>query len=241
MDYLDHVAAVERELGAITAVLGAGPLDVRVPTCPDWTLADLTRHMGEFAGFWTHVLCEGTGRTKTPFPDPPSGAALAPWFAEVSPHLVTGLRATAPETAVWTWKPDDQTARFIARRSAHELAVHRFDAQTTRGAGGGIEAALAGDGIDEIFMMMSVAARSSGQASGETLHLHATDSGDEWLVTLQPKGVEVERRHAKADLALRGAVSDLELVLYQRPPGAEVERLGDEGVLGAFYREFTFD
>jgi uncharacterized protein (TIGR03083 family) len=240
MDYLDHVAAVERELGAITTVLEAGPLDVRVPTCPDWTLADLTKHVGEFAGFWTHVLCEGTGRTKTPFPDPPSGAALAPWFAEVSPHLVTGLRATPPETEVWTWKPDDQSARFIARRCAHELAVHRFDAQTARGTADPIEPGLAADGIDEIFMMMSVGGRSSGQASGETIHLHATDSGDEWLLTLNPKGVDVERRHAKADLALRGAVSDLELVLYQRPPAAEVERLGDEGVIGAFYREFTF-
>src|SRR2546430_12523523 len=87
MDYLDHVAAVERELGTITTALAAGPLDVRVPTCPDWTLADLTKHLGEFACFWTHVLCEGTGRAKTPFPDPPSGAALAPRSEEHTSEL----------------------------------------------------------------------------------------------------------------------------------------------------------
>ena len=47
-------------------------------------------------------------------------------------------------------------------------------------------------------------------------------------------------RHAKADLALRGAVSDLELVLYQRPTLGDVERLGDESVLAAWQRVFTF-
>ena len=35
--------------------------------------ADLAVHVGEFCGFWSHVLCEGTGRPKTPFPDPPDG------------------------------------------------------------------------------------------------------------------------------------------------------------------------
>jgi uncharacterized protein (TIGR03083 family) len=213
---------------------------MRVPTCPDWTLADLTKHLGEFAGFWTHVLCEGTGTAKTPYTDPPSGSALAPWFEEVSPHLVARLRATPPDTEVWTWKKDDQSARFVARRCANELAVHRFDAQTARETAKPIEAALAADGIDEIFVMIEAVPEPSGKASGETLHLHATDSGDEWLLTLHGDRVEVDRRHAKADLALRGAVSDLELVLYQRPPVADVERLGDEGVLDVWYREFTF-
>ena len=75
---------------------------------------------------------------------------------------------------------------------------------------------------------------------GETLHLHGTDRDDEWLLTLDPDGLRVERRHAKADLALRGAVSDLELLLYQRPTLGEVERLGDERVLDAWQRVFTF-
>ena len=243
MEYSDHVSAVERETTDIAAALRAGPLDVRVPTCPDWTLADLTRHLGQFAGFWAHVLCEGSGTPKTPFTDPPSGPGLALWFEEVSPHLVTMLRATPPETEVWTWKKDDQSARFVARRCANELAVHRFDTQTARGSPEPIETALAADGIDEIFMMMEARAflEPSGQASGETLHLHATDSGDEWLLTLEPGRIEVAREHAKADLALRGAVSDLELVLYQRPAVAGVERFGDERVLDAWYREFKFD
>ena len=72
------------------------------------------------------------------------------------------------------------------------------------------------------------------------MHLHGTDRGDEWLLTLDPGGLQVERRHAKGDLALRGAVSDLELLLYQRPTLGDVERLGDERVLAAWQRVFTF-
>ncbi|MBV8160782.1 MAG: hypothetical protein JO265_07655, partial [Acidimicrobiia bacterium] len=73
----------------------------------------------------------------------------------------------------------------------------------------------------------------------QTLHLHSAE-GDEWLITMDPSGLDVRREHAKGDLALRGAVSDLELLLYDRPPVGEVERLGDSTVLDAWYGVFKF-
>jgi hypothetical protein len=88
--------------------------------------------------------------------------------------------------------------------------------------------------------MIEAAPEHSGRGNGETLHLHGTDRSDEWLLTLGADGLEVERRHAKGDLALRGAVSDLELLLYQRPTIGDVERFGDEKVLDAWHRVFTF-
>jgi hypothetical protein len=83
-----------------------------------------------------------------------------------------------------------------------------------------------------------VADRTEGD--GQTLHLHGTDRDDEWLLTLAPSGLEVERAHGKADLALRGAVSDLELLLYHRPPVGTVEHLGDDAALAAWHRAFAF-
>jgi len=77
VDYPQHVEAVKHETEAIVATLRGDPLDVLVPSCPDWSVADLARYVGEFTGFWTHVLCEGTGRPKTPFPDMPSGSPAA--------------------------------------------------------------------------------------------------------------------------------------------------------------------
>ncbi len=56
-----------------------------------------------------------------------------------------------------------------------------------------------------------------------------------------PEGLAVERGHTKADLALRGAASDLELLLYDRPPLGPVERLGSNDALAAWRRAFTFD
>jgi hypothetical protein len=53
-------------------------------------------------------------------------------------------------------------------------------------------------------------------------------------------GIEVRHAHEKGDAAVRGAVSDLELLLYQRPTIGPVERFGDERPLELFYRAFTF-
>jgi uncharacterized protein (TIGR03083 family) len=242
MDYTAHIDAAEREAAAAAKAFAAGPLDITVPTCPDWQLSVLAQHLGEFSGFWTHVLCEGTGRPKPPaphMPDNPGGVAA--WYAELGALLVAELRATPPDTEVWTWV-DDKTAGFIARRVANELAVHRFDAQMARHAPEPIDAALAADGIDEIFVMTAARGEPSGEAAGETLHVHGTDQDrdDEWLITLGPERVEMTHEHAKGDLALRGATSDLELLLYQRPTLGEVERFGDEAVLDAWYREFKF-
>jgi len=242
VDYAQHVEAVKRETLAMVAALREGPLDEPVPSCPDWTAADLAKHVGEFTGFWTHLLCEGTGRPKTPFSDMPSGSvsAVSDWYEQLAGQLVGEFWATAPGTTIWTWVPDDQSARFVARRCANELAVHRYDLQLARGRPEPIEAGLAADGIEEIFVMMNAWTGPTSRGHGETLHLHGIDRGDEWLLSLTPRGLHVDRHHAEADLALRGKVSDLQLLLYQRPTLGEVEHLGDESVLEVWNGAFTF-
>jgi uncharacterized protein (TIGR03083 family) len=247
MDYAEHVEATDREIAALEDALAAGPLDVVVPTCPDWNLADLADHVGGFAGFWAHILCEATGRPKTPFSERPAGAdgpEAAAWFRALADDLLALLRATPPTQPAWTWAPGRENAAFVARRSAHELSVHRYDAQGARGPAAPIDGALAIDGIEEIFVMREAwvgSGRGEVRAGdGETIHLHATDREAEWLIELTGEGLAVRREHAKGDLALRGAVSDLELVLYDRPPLSPIERFGDESVLEAWYRAFHF-
>jgi uncharacterized protein (TIGR03083 family) len=216
----------------------AGDLDAQVPTCPDWKLADLAQHLGGVLGFWAHILCEAAAKEKPPFDEKP-GPSAGLWFVQIAGLLVAELRATSPDATVWTWVPDDQSAAFVARRMAHETAVHRYDAQTTVGRPEGIEPALAADGIEEIFVMVD-AYPEAGRGEGETLHVHGTDRDDEWLITMNLDGLDITREHARGDLALRGAVGDLELVLYDRPPLGTVERFGDESVLDAWYRVFKF-
>jgi uncharacterized protein (TIGR03083 family) len=240
MNYGEHVEAVEHGVQALVDGFGRATADARVPTCPDWTVADLADHVGGVAGFWAHVLVEGNAGEKPPMPERDAGDPIGPWFGEIGDILIRELRATAPGTPMWTWAPDDQSSDFIARRMAHELTVHGFDAQLA--AGGKpqpIDAAVAADGIEEIFVMIDAAPDRTGRGNGETLHLHGNE-GDEWLLRMNPEGLAVERTHAKGDLALRGAVSDLELLLYQRPPLGDIERFGDDAVLDAWYRVFKF-
>ena len=241
MEYAEHVATVERETAAFARAVMKGDPGAQVPTCPDWTLLDLAKHVGGVMGFWTHVLCEANGRPKPTWDDDP-GPSPGLWFVQIAGFLVAELHATPGETEVWTWVPADQSARFVGRRMAHETAVHRFDAQMAVGVPEGIEPALAADGIEEIFVMVGAYA-NAGRGDGETMHLHGTDEdvdGNEWLIAMNPDGLDVRREHAKGDLALRGAVSDLELVLYDRPPLGTAERFGDESVLDAWYRVFKF-
>jgi uncharacterized protein (TIGR03083 family) len=239
MDYDAHLAAVRREIDAFDEALRAGPLDAAVPSCPEWTVADLAGHVGYFMGFWTHVLCDGTGRARPPVPVAPDASGLLDWWAGRAEHLVAELETTPPDTTVWTWVEEDKTARFPARRAANELAVHRVDAELARSHQQPVEPGLAEDGIDEIFLMIANRA-SAPEGSGETLHLHATDRQAEWLLTFEPDRIDVRREHAKGDAAVRASVSDLEMLLYQRPTLGPVERFGDEAVLARFHRTFQF-
>lgn len=245
MEYGAHVEAVTREAGALRAALVAAPSDMALPTCPDWRPRDLAVHVGLFAGFWTHVICEGTGRPKTEVADaPPDGVDR--WFADLAADLSRVLDDTPPAAEVWTWSLHDRSAAFVARRAAHELAVHRVDAQVAAGSQAPVDAELAADGIEEVFMMLDQWQRrgddrgGAALGGGDRLQLLATDTGHEWLITLGADGVAFERSEGDADLVLTGPVSDLEMLIYTRPTLGEVDQVGDPAVLDAWRRAFSF-
>jgi uncharacterized protein (TIGR03083 family) len=250
VDHADHVAATARELDDLLAALAAGPLSAPVPTCPEWTAADLAAHVGWFCTRWRDHLRGGGYEDAVRPADvaaPDGDEAALTWLRELADELVTELRTTPADTTVWTWHPPDRTARFVARRTAHELAIHRYDAQSVRGPCTPIAPDLAVDGIDEMLDVLSTFAYLKDVAAGQTVHLHGTDDpaalgagAAEWFVRLDPEAPVVTREHAKGDLALRGAVSDLELLLYGRPPLGEIQRFGDESLVDLLHQAFRF-
>ena len=167
-------------------------------------------------------------------------------MADACAMLISELEATPASTAVWTWFESDHTAGFVARRSAHELAVHRYDAQSSRGICTPVPAELASDGIDEVLDVLVSARDQSVLGSGRILSLRSTDLGTEWLVTLGRDRLDVERRtqdeSPKEDghLVVSGTASDLELTLYHRPTLSPVDVHGDYTVLEEWHRRFTF-
>ena len=246
MDHESLVDAVRAQGSLLVEVLETDPsVDIPVPTCEEWEIADLIVHVGAFCGFWTHVLCEGTGRPKTPYPDPPDGPELVSWLRALTHHLTDELAATPGATEVWTWYAPDQSAAFVARRCAHELAVHRYDAQSAHGTRSPIPTDLAIDGIEEIFGALSTLGDRTGLGFGRSLALRCSDADAAWRITMESDRLDVERPRpaegtVRGDLEVTGTASDLELTLYRRPTLSPVEMSGDYSVLDEWYREFRF-
>ena len=234
MNHAQYVDAIRREGDALASAARAAGVDAPVPSCPDWTVADLLSHIGRVQHWVVGILVtraqpDHNWRTDVaPAPD-----ALVDWFAEGCGQLADALGALAPADEVWTWAPD-HTAGFWARRMAHEVAVHRWDAQGAADASAPIERDLAVDGIQEFFDLIPVRPNAEVQGTGQTIHLHCTDGDGEWLARLEPEGIVVTREHAKGDVAVRGSASDLMLVVWGRPQSESLEVFGDAGVLANF-------
>lgn len=245
MDYGELIDAVDDSRALIVGSLTDADLSATVPTCPDFSLDKLAEHIGEFSSFWTHVVCEAAGREKPAFSTDLGDEHRAGWVDTQIAQLVEVLRAAPPGMSCWTWYEPDQSTSFVASRACHELAVHRVDVQlAARGSADPVAAPVAAAGIDEVFLMIEAFSsddRRGTPGHGQTLHLHGTDHDPaEWFVRLDPDGVKMSREHAKGDLAIRSSVSDLEMLLYQRPTVGDVEWFGDRSVLDAFHGEFTF-
>lgn len=245
MDHDGLIDSIAASRSLISDALEGADLTAVVPTCPEWNLDRLAVHIGEFSTFWTHVVCEAIGRDKPAFTTDPTEVGRAAWVDTQIAQLVEVLRAAEAGTPCWTWYEPDQSTSFVASRACHELAVHRVDVQlAARGSADPVDAPVAAAGIEEVFLLTEAFGPDGVRGNpggGETLHLHGTDhSPAEWLVRLDPERVVVTREHAKGDLAIRASVSDLEMLLYQRPTVGDVEWFGDRAVLATFYGEFTF-
>lgn len=243
--YLDALA--EQSALFAQALVGADPQQ-RVPTCPDWTLHQLTKHLGQTHRWATAIVTRpATGppdrsdRNSTGAPEDADG--LGTWLRDGADALVDAIRAADPQTPVWSWA-GDHSAGFWARRMAHETAVHRADAEIALGREFTLEADLAADAISEWLGFLSLPQAvehrpelAELRGEGQILHLHSTDPGlgdaGEWIVRRTPSGPVWEHGHAKGDVAVRGPAVHLLLVVMRRvtPSEAPIDVLGDASVL----------
>lgn len=249
MDHENVCAAFADELDRTVGLARTTALDAPVPSCPGWTVGTLLAHLGR-PYFWaeevvrrraTGPLDPSTLRVERPA-DP---AGLPDWLAERGAGVLEALRGIDGDAEIWTWGPDHH-ARFWARRMLHETVVHRGDLALAAGKGLEVAPEIAVDGIDELLANSPTTATFRGHGDdlrghGETLHVHATDTPGEWMITLGPDGMTVTKGHGKGDLALRGPAADLLWVLYQRldvgTTGSEV--FGDGALLARWLVALT--
>lgn len=234
---LDYVGAIRDNASALVDAAERAGQDALVPSCPEWVVADLLAHIG-VVHRWAAVNCE-RAPSDAFMPSADSGieapsdlAARPSWVREGAAQLADTLAARSPDDPCWTWAPP-ATIGFWRRRQAHETAMHRVDAQLAAGAAEPVDATLAADGIDEWMSLLANRPWVEGEitGAGETIHLHCNDVDGEWLLRLAPTGLEVERVHAKGDVAARGAASDLLCWLMGRGPVEPLEVFGDGALL----------
>lgn len=239
-----YLEQIQTGAAGFADLLSSNSADLRIPTCPDWNLRQLTTHVGR-AHRWAATIV--TGRTAAPisFRDVPNGALPAepgergPWLYEGARLLADAVHAAGTEE-VWTFF-GPSSASFWARRMAHETLVHLTDARLAAGVSTVIDPEIATDAIDEWLILSgpnlgSPDERAGSLPDGTVLHLHVTDpgvDGGEWLITRTGAGVVVEPGHGKGDAALTGPAQSLLLVLMRRMPPSDPSVIvhGDPAVL----------
>ncbi|MFC0039254.1 maleylpyruvate isomerase family mycothiol-dependent enzyme [Actinomadura rayongensis] len=226
-----YCAAAEAEIAAYAAALADAPPGVDVPSCPGWTAAELTRHLGGVHR-WARGLVatraqEAAGRREMGVTWPDDDADLGPWFAEGGRDLLTALRDAGPDEPVWTWG-DGGTAGWWARRMLHETAVHRCDLDLALGRAARVPAGVAVDGVGELLANLRAAAAFSPNVKelrgAGTLTFAAADAGARWNVRFTADGFTAERADgpapADATASVTGAAADLYLFAWgRRAPG----------------------
>ena len=232
--YAELVAAVRSEGEAIVSASRQG-LDAPVPTCSGWTIADLCRHVGAIYGYVGHVVSERLTSASDLRPEAPAGADPVAWLEEQLDELVTALRGCDADTPMWNWSGTTQVAAFWARRTAHESAVHRFDAQRAYGIAQPVDADLAADGLDEFIdvLLPAVVALRGLAVPAATYAFESIEDGT-WRVRFDANGATRVDADTVPDVTVRGTSSALLLAVNNRVPWSSLEVEGDAGALEAW-------
>lgn len=191
-------------------------LDAAVRTCPGWSVADLTRHVGQVYLHKVAAIREGTEPEQWPPPGTEQAEPIA-LLDRAYTELVGEFTARRPEDTAGTWYTPDQTVGFWIRRMAQETVIHRIDAELGTGRPvAPVPDDLALDGIGElleVFVAYGVAEWGSyftdilGGSPGRTYTIR-TD-GAAWRVRTGP-----------GEFAVRAGADETADVTVSGPPTA---------------------
>ncbi|MFF4321169.1 maleylpyruvate isomerase family mycothiol-dependent enzyme [Streptomyces sp. NPDC001568] len=254
MDPAQHGAAVAAEAASFIATVTGADLSTAVPTCPGWTLGDLTQHVGGVHRWFSELLRRRVQQPPTSravdlhLPERPQG--LPDWLAESAAQSAEVFAATDLDAPMWAWGVD-QHARFWVRRMLFETLVHRVDAQLALGLTPQVDRASAVDGIDEFLTNLPFAASFApltAQLRTPNRAIRFSCPDEDWLFDLRPDGFALTADTADgtaartADATVRGTATDLLLLLYGRldPRSGAVQLLGDQDLLDHWFAHSAF-
>ena len=250
MDFRAALLDQTREFGEL--IRGADQ-STPVPTCPEWTLKQLFRHVGRGNRWAAQIIADRRTEPLDPRDvrdgKPPEEIdAAIDWLNKSAQLVIDAVDRVGPETRVWTFLGARPCGWWIRRR-LHEATVHRADAAMALGVDYDLDPELAADGISEWIERVSVEARPHALPLDvrKTLHLHATDDGlgptGEWTVTSDSEdGIVWSHQHGKGDVALRGPAKELLLAVVRRRVAADagIEVFGDAAVWDGWLEHTPF-
>jgi len=239
LDLNSYLDSLQRSADAFADAVAAASAATPVPSCPEWELADLVRHLGTHHRWVLANLDRSPDDGMASFDGiegPPAWSGAPEWIRAGVDVLAGRLADIGLEAPCWTWE-GSSVSGFWARRTAHETEVHGWDGTNAARSPLSIDPVLASDGIDEWLSLAATIPRGLN-GDGQTMHVHCTDVEGEWVVRLNADGLQVAREHAKADVAVRGPAEDLLLVLTRRldaESAPAIELIGDESVFQLWY------
>ncbi|WFE97528.1 maleylpyruvate isomerase family mycothiol-dependent enzyme [Micromonospora sp. WMMD987] len=198
LGFADLLRLMDERSHAFRAAVAAAPsLDVQVPTCPEWTLFDLVRHLGEGRHRWAVTVAAGPAGAPPQVSAPAAPrerAALLAWFTASTRELLDALREAGPDRGCWTWwgpSQSPQTTGAVARHQLQQVAVHTYDAQVTVGDPQPLPVAVALDGVDE-FLTTCVATTFPWPHEPAVIDYHAVE-GRSWRIWFSADGARTAR------------------------------------------------
>ena len=241
---MDYAAALVEQNHAFGEVIRSGDPSTPVPTCPDWTLQQLFRHVGRGDRWAAQIITDRVDDFVDPRaveggkPPPDPDDAIV-WLHAGAQRLIDAVEQAGLETPVWTFL-GTRPAYWWVRRRLHEATVHRADAALALGIEYTLAPELAADAISEWLERVAAEAGRKGAPlpldDGNTVHLHAIDPGlgvaGEWTIRADGGRVTWSHDHGKGTVALRGAATDLLLGVVRRVAVADtgIAIFGDAAV-----------
>jgi uncharacterized protein (TIGR03083 family) len=222
---VDYQAALIEENRLFTETVCAAEPDTHIPTCPDWTMRQLMRHVGRAHRWAAHLISVRGDVSLDPrtVPDgrPPDDVEEArAWLLACPQVLIRAVADVGGGAATVATFDGPRPAGWWIRRLLHETTAHRADAVLAVGQRYDMDPDVVADGIDEWL------GRLAGRPTqcdlpvhdGMSVTLRATDVDATWSLSADGSTLQL-RRHEPDPLEgvrVSGPAADLYLALLRR-------------------------
>jgi Mycothiol maleylpyruvate isomerase N-terminal domain len=234
LPYEVHVDAIEQEAERIGELAERG-VKVAIRNSPGWDLEALLFHLANTFQRASAQL-EAPDRAAEVVPPVRLAGSALECFEESRVALVSALREHDPADPCWNSVGEDLTVGFLARRLAHESAIHRIDAEVARGAATTIDPELAADGVDERLFVVLAHHSEEGELPelGGSICLICSDRDAAWSIDASRGRFRVRAGRGPADAAVVATASDLFCFSWSRPTIRPLQVTGRMAVVEAW-------